>query len=168
LKYGLVDRSGVVRIKPRYTFARGISEGLAAVEIGERCGYINADNAVAIGFRFDSCQSFSEGLETVGVKGLNKSLPSVLSEGVINRKGNFIVAPELVSVGRFDGGLARAAVDYPLPVTPFVPVPPEYQHSCSTSAYGVPDNDPKATHLRYIDASGAVVAGEFTIDVKWV
>ena len=38
---GLIDRTGKVVIKPQYQFAEDFSEGLCAVVIGGKYGYIN-------------------------------------------------------------------------------------------------------------------------------
>jgi WG containing repeat len=87
-KYGLcryVDRKTKQEIIPaRFERGTAFSEGLAAVSVAGRFGYIDERGEIAIEPRFDRAGPFRQGLAEVIV---------VDKAGVINRKGEFVVAP---------------------------------------------------------------------------
>ncbi len=64
-KWGYKTESGKVVIEPTYTEAFNFREGLACVELNERCGYINKQGEIVIPIQYDTACSFSEGLASV-------------------------------------------------------------------------------------------------------
>ena len=65
LKWGFIDRTGAWLIKPRFDWASPYSNGLAAVESGKRCGYLNLQSDEAIPLRFKHCFPFKQGYAVV-------------------------------------------------------------------------------------------------------
>src|SRR5690606_24052167 len=92
-------------IPPRYGYTRAFRQGLAAVEIGDRWGYIDKSGAVAIAARYSSAMNFHEGY-AMGCSGV----PCIF----IDRSGwprlTGVVAT--YSVARFSGGLALVPDDW--------------------------------------------------------
>lgn len=88
-KFGLcryIDRQTRREVIPaRFEQAMPFSEGLAAVSIDGRYGYIDGRGETVIAPRFDLAGHFYQGLAEVLVG--NKA-------GVINRKGEFVVEPK--------------------------------------------------------------------------
>lgn len=66
-KWGYSDGFKIV-IPTMYDEIFAFKDGLASVEIDEKCGYIDKDNNVVIPLDYDTAMSFSEGLAMV-VKG---------------------------------------------------------------------------------------------------
>lgn len=58
-KWGFVDSSGKIVIKPQYTEAKSFSNGLAPVSTNGMWGYINSDNVYRIESKFTDCLPFS-------------------------------------------------------------------------------------------------------------
>lgn len=61
-KYGFIDRTGKVVIKPVYEAAYNFSEGLASVRIGCKRGFINVKGELVIPANYDFAWKFSDGL----------------------------------------------------------------------------------------------------------
>src|SRR2546422_10908637 len=61
-RYGYIDKSGRIVIKPRFDEASYFSEGLAPVRVGKLWGFIDESGKMAIAPQFDSAFPFSEGL----------------------------------------------------------------------------------------------------------
>ena len=64
-KWGYKDGSGKVVIEPKYNEAFNFKEGLACVEMDEKCGFIDKNGNVVIDFIYDTACSFSEGVASV-------------------------------------------------------------------------------------------------------
>ena len=79
------EKTGMVRIGQKFTSAFSYSEGLAAVEINGKWGYINKNGLIAVPPQFDVAYPFSEGLAFVKI-GKNW--------GCINTNGDIIVQPK--------------------------------------------------------------------------
>lgn len=77
-------------------------EGLASVEIDEKCGYIDENNNVVIPLEYETAMSFSEGLAMV-VKG-NKC-------GYINKNNEVIIPFEYDAGTPFENGEAKVKKD---------------------------------------------------------
>ena len=77
---------------------------LAAVKIGDKWGYINAEGEVVIEPKFDSAWSFSEGLAVVGIG------DSSGKYGYINPEGEIVIKPQFGSARRFSEGLAGVKI----------------------------------------------------------
>jgi hypothetical protein len=55
-------------IQPRFDQAAGFAEGLAAVKVGDRWGYIDQTGRIVIQPRFDYADPFVENLALIEVK----------------------------------------------------------------------------------------------------
>ena len=73
------------------------SEGLAAVAVGDRWGYINKKGDPVVDFRFDYAAPFSEGLAAVHHQGL---------AGYIDHYGKYAIEPRFGVAAEFSRGIA--------------------------------------------------------------
>ncbi|HHH76727.1 MAG TPA: WG repeat-containing protein [Phycisphaerae bacterium] len=64
-KYGYVDKTGKMVIKPAYERAKEFKQKLAAVRIDGKYGYIDPKGKVVIPAKYDRADNFSEGLASV-------------------------------------------------------------------------------------------------------
>src|SRR5258706_2673380 len=71
-------------IKPQFDQGERFAEGMAAVRIGAKFGYIDKQGKVVIMPQFDFAGTFSEGVASVGIG--NKI-------GYIDKEGHFVVTP---------------------------------------------------------------------------
>lgn len=101
-KWGYIDRSGRMVIRPRFQEAKYFSEGLASVKINDRWGYIDRKGKMVIPADFQEAGEFSEGLAAVKLAG---------SWGYIDKAGNFVVQPQYEDAGTFHEGLASVQID---------------------------------------------------------
>ncbi|MDW7693145.1 WG repeat-containing protein [Flammeovirgaceae bacterium SG7u.111] len=65
LKWGFINETGDVIIKPQYEVVGYFSSGLSPVRSGGKYGYINSNGQVIIPFKFDFAMNFSEGYALV-------------------------------------------------------------------------------------------------------
>ncbi|NLW02187.1 MAG: WG repeat-containing protein [Clostridiaceae bacterium] len=105
-KHGFIDTNGNLVIPFRFdhyidgTYQyQGFSNGLAAVCIDGKFGYINKNGDFAIEPVFDYAERFSDGLALVFADGLY---------GYIDTKGEFIIEPGFESATSFKNGFAFA------------------------------------------------------------
>ncbi|PSB31132.1 WG repeat-containing protein [Chlorogloea sp. CCALA 695] len=63
----LFYKRGRLVIKPIFSEANSFSEGLAAVKVKDKCGYINKIGKAVVKCRFSACADFSEGLAVVQI-----------------------------------------------------------------------------------------------------
>jgi len=135
LRYGYIDRTGRVVIKPRFKIAGSFHEGLAAVRIGKAWGYIEPSGRLVIRAKFDDAWGFSEGLARVKIAGkfgfVNREGSIIIparfddargfaeglaivavksKEGFIDRTGRAVIPPRFDDVGSFSQGLAQAEI----------------------------------------------------------
>lgn len=138
-KWGFIDTAGVTKIQPQFNFAGPFSEGLAAVDLCDKCSYIDKTGRRAFPGAFRSCYRFSQGVAKVEISSghwafINKSgetlaslsgdagavallsedlLPSekagVSGIGFVDRKGEFVIPPRFSAVHPFSEGLAAVA-----------------------------------------------------------
>jgi len=80
-KWGYIDRTGKVIIRPQFEDAYYFSEGLAAVKLGDKLGYIDKTGRFVIKPQFNHAWDFSEGLARVTIGG---------KDGYINKTGKYI------------------------------------------------------------------------------
>ncbi len=107
---GYIDRDGNVVIPRQFKAAdvpsnalHRFSEGLAAVEVDGKLGYIDKAGKWIIEPQFHSAEPFFEGLAAVEVDG---------KYGFIDRRGKFIIRPQYDLATRFSEGLARVNVGW--------------------------------------------------------
>lgn len=89
---------------PQLSSAEGFSEGLAAVRIGNKWGYISK-SGIAIEPQFSGAESFSEGLAAVTLREDNE-----FKVGYIDRTGKFVIKLQFSSASSFAEGLAAVQV----------------------------------------------------------
>jgi hypothetical protein len=123
-KLGFLNRQGELVIKPQfdavplyptatgsqfwegYRTASRFSEGLAAVRINGKWGYINRQGEVVIQPRWDSARPFQEGLASVADKS-----DDVYRCGYINKQGKYVIAPGMLfNCSSYSDGLAHAEI----------------------------------------------------------
>src|SRR5262249_37058689 len=90
-------------INPQFDAAGPSSEGLAAVRIGAKSGYIDTHGTVVIQPQFDHAGQFSEGVAAAGIGDKN---------GYIDKQGTFVIMPsfEVADLFAFSEGLAAVRV----------------------------------------------------------
>jgi len=109
-KQNVTSQTGKLVIQPQFDDAYRFSEGLAAVKIGDKWGFIDKTGKLVIPPQFESIsesyenearsfKSFSEGLAAVKL-GENKW-------GYIDKTGKFVIPPKFASVTSFSEGVAR-------------------------------------------------------------
>src|SRR5258706_200389 len=91
------DQTGRIVIPPQFDEAGSFSDGLAAVRIGARFGYIDKQGKIVIKPQFSSAGAFSDGLAVVGIDD---------KWGYIDKQGKFVIKPQFSSAGSFSDGLA--------------------------------------------------------------
>ena len=97
-KWGYIDPTGKVVIEMKYDKAHPFSNGLACVELGSRCGYVNAEGKEVVPLTFvGEGRMFFEGKAAVRDGG---------KWGYIDRAGKWIIQPKYKGGRRFSGGLA--------------------------------------------------------------
>lgn len=77
------DRSVLV-IEPKFEVAKRFSEGLAAVRVEGKFGYIDRSGAIVIEPQFEQAGKFDQGLAVAGSEG---------AFGIIDRSGDYVVDP---------------------------------------------------------------------------
>ncbi len=90
--------SRLQRVDPRDFPKATYREGLAAVRLGDRYGYIDDSGRFVISPRFEFAQNFSEGLARVEIDD---------RYGYIDRTGQIVIAPSFHKAFKFSDGLAR-------------------------------------------------------------
>ena len=111
LRWAFIDKVGkTIFSHPSASKARDFSEGLAAVKIERKWGYINPQGKIVIKPQFEDAQDFSEGLAAV--------IDVIGRWGYIDRTGNLVIKPRFNHVwefttppGKFSQGLAAVGAD---------------------------------------------------------
>lgn len=102
--YQFFDRNGAIAIKQIFEEAHSFSEGLAAVKIGDKWGFINKTGAVIITPQYEEVLPFSEGLACVRV---GKYATGTKMFGFINQAGAMVIKANYSSAASFHYGIAR-------------------------------------------------------------
>jgi tetratricopeptide (TPR) repeat protein len=102
-KYGYINQAGTPIIQPQYEYAGKFVEGLAAVKINRRWGFIDQAGKLIIpaNFENDIQPVFSEDRAAVTLNG---------KSGFIDKKGNAIISLQFDEVRNFSKGIATARV----------------------------------------------------------
>ncbi len=88
---------GQVVIEPKYQYAFDFSEGVAAVKLNGKYGYIDASGKCVIPYKFEDAKSFSDGLAAVKMNG---------NYGYISRDGSCVIPYMYKSAENFNEGIA--------------------------------------------------------------
>lgn len=111
VKYGFADADGNVVIPCQYDDVQPFSEGLAAVDAGDRFhyawGFINEEGQMVIEPRYTGAMSFSNGLAAVNVSEFWWSG----MWGFIDKSGQMVIEPRYQQVLSFIGELAPVCLD---------------------------------------------------------
>lgn len=100
-KWGFYDGFKTV-IPASYDEVFCFKEGLASVELDEKCGYIDSENNVVIPFEYETAMSFSEGLASVS---------KVTKFGYINKENQVVIPFEYDAATPFENGEAKVKKD---------------------------------------------------------
>jgi len=100
---GWIDRTGIVAYRPAF-YDRGspFSEGLAAVTVEGRYGYVDRHGSMRVPPQFRFVRSFSEGLPAASNR--------LSNEGFINTSGNFVIPDRFDETEDFHEGLCWVAI----------------------------------------------------------
>jgi hypothetical protein len=98
-KWGFIDRTGRVVIRPAFADESDFFHGLAAVELPkEKWGFIDESGKLAIPARFDEVRDFIDDLAPVRIG---------RKWGYINTSGRMVIEPQFQAAGDFHEGMAR-------------------------------------------------------------
>ena len=87
-------------INPRFDAARDFSDGLAAVSLGGKWGYISKNGSSSIPFKYEQCGRFIDGLARVKLYG---------RWGFIDKTGITVIPFKYAMAADFSDGLARVS-----------------------------------------------------------
>jgi hypothetical protein len=109
-KWGFIDRSGKVVIRPRFEAVERFSEGLAAVQEDGAWGFIGSDGEYRIPAQFGAAVGFSEGLAAVRDRGAPGVEPK---SGYVDQSGAYVIKLDsrFTYSGAFHEGRAAVAQD---------------------------------------------------------
>lgn len=102
IKWGFIDKTGKVIVKPKYDRALDSSDGLAVILLNGKYGYINSNGEIAIKPKFEQAFSFKNGVAEVAIN--NKA-------AYINKAGKFIVKPKYTIVSHTHNKMIVVAKD---------------------------------------------------------
>ena len=100
-KWGFYDGIKTV-VEPAYDEVFCFHDGLASVELDEKCGYINSNGEVVIPLEYETAMSFSEGLAAVTKKD---------KFGYINKENVVVIPFEYDAATAFIDGEAKVKKD---------------------------------------------------------
>lgn len=101
-KWGYIDSTGKIVIRPQFVWAEEFSEGLAAIENENgKHGYIDETGALVIEAKFENWTNFWEGLAAVSID---------FEWGYIDKTGKWAIPPQFAGGRPFSDGLALVGV----------------------------------------------------------
>jgi WG containing repeat len=116
-KWGYIDKTGAIKIRPQFDVAHDFSDGLATVLVVEgdvqKWGYIDTSGTVVIQPQFDQAFDFSEGLAAVVI---GSSEDEDLRCGFIDKTGRVVIPmqyeyPAAPATWKFSEGLCAVMVE---------------------------------------------------------
>ena len=162
-KAGYIDKTGKLVIGPvdyRMSDDSNFSEGLAAVRIGNKFGYLDRAGNIRIRPQFDEAHKFSGGRARVKHNGMN---------GYIDKTGYMVIRPQYKYAHEFSEGLAavehkKGLGGYPqwgfVDTSGRMVIRPQYDHVRDFTE-GIALVSTRERGLGYIDRSGRYVWGPF-------
>jgi hypothetical protein len=114
-KWGYIDKTGALVIKPQFHDAMDFSEGMAAISItdshGRLWGYIDTSGAIVIQPQpqFVTVRAFSEGLAAVQID----PGPGAISLlwGFFDKTGRLVIPAQYERIGAFSEGLCAVSIE---------------------------------------------------------
>ncbi len=100
-KWGLVNFRGDVIIPFEYDYLGGFHNGIAFIEVGNKCGAINDKNEVVIPAKYDSLNCYDNGMYEASILG---------KYGFINQNDEIVIPFEYDDVDPFSEGLAGVRI----------------------------------------------------------
>ena len=100
-KYGFIDTTGKIVIRPRFDYAVAFKNGFARVQVGNAFTYIDKTGRMIAKSQFDAPLDFSDGLARVGMGG---------RYGYINASGKVVIKPRYSGAQPFSEGLAAVEI----------------------------------------------------------
>ncbi|MDR3701516.1 MAG: WG repeat-containing protein [Candidatus Sulfopaludibacter sp.] len=97
-KWGYMDRTGKVVVRPQFDWEQDYFDGLAGVSQGQKWGYADEPGEIVIPIQFDGAGHFSDGLAPVLVG---------RRWAYIDLAGRFVVVPRFQGAAEFHEGVAR-------------------------------------------------------------
>lgn len=137
-KYGYIDKTGKVVIKPQFENTMGFNEGLAATKLGGKYGYIDTKGTWVIKPQFEFTYMFSDGLAMVkfgkqsawidktgkivipaqdfeetaiGFKEGRLAVKKDGKWGYIDKTGKLVIDAKFEEAKEFSGGVAQVATE---------------------------------------------------------
>lgn len=110
--WGMIDRSGKERIPLGYDWLEASENGIAAVQLNQKWGFINAENKTIVDFKYYSAGSFKNGYAPVAIKenihgtSGDDSKDITSSWGIIDESGKEVVSCKYLSLQIGDSGIA--------------------------------------------------------------
>ncbi len=98
-------KTGIIVINPQFEGAGPFSDGLAAVRIGGKWGYIDQTGRYVINPQFDDAESFSDGLAVVRIGD-----DTTGKWGYIDQTGRIVINPQFDEAYPFSDGLAQVRI----------------------------------------------------------
>ncbi|MBO6879430.1 WG repeat-containing protein, partial [Winogradskyella sp.] len=112
-RWSLIDKTGKPVVNTKFQWASNFSEGLAAVKLNDKYGFINTKGELVIEPKFDMVTSFKSGISRVAIKdeAISKTFvdknwetghitisPNFKGKfGMINTNGDFVFEPEIAA-----------------------------------------------------------------------
>ncbi len=156
-KYGFIDASGAMMIRPQFKETYGFSDGLAAVQVGELWGFVDPSGKMVIRPRYVDVRGFSGGLAAVSL--------NYRKYGYIDKSGTMVIKRRYEYAGGFSEGRAWVSRDgyvYGfIDVNGTMAIAPRFNavSAFSEGLAGVATGD----GLAFVDASGTtVIEPQFT------
>ena len=103
--YGYIDTSGKVKIKANFSYAYSFIDGLAAVCIEQKCGFINKAGDFVIEPKYRVTHPFREGLALAGLE--------YLIIGFVNKSGEMVIEPQFGNMAGAGFSEGLSVVAYP-------------------------------------------------------
>ena len=109
-KFGYINAAGGIAIVPRFLRSGSdegphFSDGLQAVQVGDKSGYIDTSGKLVIEPRYSGAASFAEGLAAV------RFTEAPFKWGYIDRTGHIVIPQQFDEANVFSDGLALVIVE---------------------------------------------------------
>lgn len=107
-RWGFIDESGKVTVRPAFDRVRDFGDGPAAVRVGWKWGYVSKDGKIVVKPQFDDARSFSEQRAAVMLSPTYNWKDD--RWGYIDTTGKIVLQPVFQDAGSFSESLAAVCV----------------------------------------------------------